>query len=234
MQSSVAAILQSSNLFVYCGNDPVNRIDPSGLLWVVQGNDGMFRLEAFTNADSWTLGLASFTPIFGTGISNTPVPRITDMGTYMGSIFWRWFHTGGGSVFRENECTMARDLAVGGLIFVLDMATKNMASVTTFAWDAIVNSGPRIDYSVVIMGLMEVHDIPNSFYSLDDLLNQVEEFNDIIRNRPDYFFHSTSHGPLLGTLANSPFLGDLSQFRGMTEEQRLESPGLISRLRRET
>ena len=33
MQGSTAAILQSGNLYVYCGNNPVTRVDPSGLFW---------------------------------------------------------------------------------------------------------------------------------------------------------------------------------------------------------
>ena len=47
MQNCIHSILQAGNLFVYCGNDPVNRIDPSGLAYFI------FHCSDFRSQAAW-------------------------------------------------------------------------------------------------------------------------------------------------------------------------------------
>jgi len=223
MQSSVEAILQSGNLFVYCGNDPVNRIDPSGLLFVVRGNDGTYRIEAFTSADGWAQFITCLSP--AGNVLNYFYQNWRIDGTVVGHFHWAWIggSSGGGVRFNEvNENTLRHALAQDALMLYFGGA----AGKTTLAINAlisVVSSGSREVHSEVILGLMAVHGIENSFSSVDDVLDQIAFFNNIIRNRPYYFFLVCSvWGTHYGNLNSSRFLADIALFH-MSEEQRSEA-----------
>jgi len=66
MQDCIWSILQAGNLFVYCGNDPVNRIDPSGLAFFI------IHCDDFGNQANWMADrLAGDLPVYTFGINNT-------------------------------------------------------------------------------------------------------------------------------------------------------------------
>jgi len=66
-QDCIWSILQAGNLFVYCGNDPVNRIDPSGLAFFI------IHCPDFGNQANWMGNqLTGDLPVYTFGVDNTP------------------------------------------------------------------------------------------------------------------------------------------------------------------
>jgi len=212
MQSNTAAIIQSSNLFVYCGNNPVMFVDPSGLFFVIRDAGGTYRIEAFNNSDMFWATATSLLPAGGT--LNSMMPQPPNRGTIVGEAVW-WANSGAAFTWDSSLLALlGSDVAASMLAYGGDtvMPSKGGA-ILSMLWSAAGSSG-RMNYSNTILGLMEVHGINNSFSCLQSLMDQVAELDRIILNNPEFFFLNCSrYGVMRNNFNGSQFLSELSIYR---------------------
>ena len=212
MQSNTAAIIQSSNLYMYCMHNPVRFVDPSGLFFIVRGDDGMYSIVGFSGVHvTARLGGALIPVVGGTmasRLSNWMLP-----GTFVGEAHWS--HRSG--TILSLDPTYGMDLAWGYIVYRSDsiiaraVGAKTVATGLSVLW-AAGRSGDREKHSRTILGLMHIHNIENSFSSLESLMSQVAELDRIIMNNPRYFYYVCTlrnrNIIMYGNFAGSQFLRD--------------------------
>ena len=222
MRANACEIKRSRlNLYAYCNGNPVIYVDPSGNYYVVQNANGTYSVVPYALGQAFLSGAASAVPLAGGFLS--------DMVDYA-AIFWIDGEVVGGTSM-DNSMLLSDGIG-GSLSFIASFTAKKLGekvvgnSITGFsAVYTLVSKDEMASYDRTIMGLMDIYGMPNSFDSLDNLMNYLSKLDSIISSNPDYFrsvypSYLTYGHKSYGGYSGSQFLKDYAIYKLPANEQK--------------
>jgi len=203
--------------YLYCGNNPILFIDPSGTYYIVMSNSGYYSIVGFSATDAVVSTGISAIPVVGGPSADKYIPnRVKKLGTVVG-----------GTSYNPDSSITSIGVGLEVFIWLWDQAIFKGIPLSATGQSLYngVSYSDMIDYDKTVLALMDIYGLVNSYSSLDLLTERLGKLDAIIADNPDYFryiypSYLTYGYTNYGGYNNSQFLRDYSIIK-LPESERL-------------